>query len=128
MDSNENIGRLEKAKSFAAGLVVGGAIGAGAALLNAPRSGKTTRRQLRRKASEVQQQAGEKVDEVRERVQKTSDAVSERAEEVRQRAQKAAEEASQRADEIKAQASTTRRETEGELARKAEEIEQVANA
>jgi len=44
-----------KAKSLALGLVVGGAVGAGVTLLNAPRSGKDTREHFKLQANEVKE-------------------------------------------------------------------------
>ena len=44
-----------KAKSLALGFVVGGAVGAGVALLNAPRSGKDTREHFKSQANEVKE-------------------------------------------------------------------------
>jgi gas vesicle protein len=47
------------AGSFATGLLLGAAVGAGVALLLAPASGRKTRRRLRRGASDLIEDAGE---------------------------------------------------------------------
>ena len=86
MNNNGNGTGKEKAKSFVAGLLVGGAIGAGAALLKAPRSGEETRKQLKEKAAEAQDKAGDTVQQLRERAGEVGDQVAERAGEVRAQA------------------------------------------
>lgn len=54
-------------RSFAAGLVIGGLIGAGIALLFAPQSGVETRRVIRRKAKRLVDDAQDRFDEVKDR-------------------------------------------------------------
>lgn len=82
--------RIQQAKTFVTGLVLGSAIGAGAALLNAPQSGKKTRKQIQKKAAEVQNMAEEKVEGVRDRIQGTSQQVAEAAEATQARVKEAA--------------------------------------
>lgn len=50
--------------NFAAGLLLGAVIGAGAALLMAPDSGRKTRRRIRRAAGDFAETAQERWDEV----------------------------------------------------------------
>jgi gas vesicle protein len=61
------------ALNFFLGMVLGAAIGAGAALLLAPQSGKRTRRQLMKAVSTARESAGERwgdlTDEVRSAVE-----------------------------------------------------------
>jgi gas vesicle protein len=58
--------------NFLSGLICGAAIGAGAALLMAPNSGKKTRKRLHRAGEDLRENAAERwedlADEVRERV------------------------------------------------------------
>ncbi len=58
--------------TFLSGLLLGAVIGAGVALLTAPQPGKKTRRRLRKRALEVRDSAGERLealaDEVKGRV------------------------------------------------------------
>ena len=50
--------------AFIAGLVLGAALGAGAALLFAPQAGDRTRRQVGRRLREIRDDAGERVEEI----------------------------------------------------------------
>jgi gas vesicle protein len=58
--------------NFLTGLVLGAFIGAGAALLTAPQSGRRTRRKIKRAASGVRENAGDRwedlADDVKDRV------------------------------------------------------------
>ncbi len=65
-----------RAKAFSAGLVIGGVLGAGYALLNAPMSGKQTRRQIQMKALELQNTAEQTVEEVRGRTQEAGQQIN----------------------------------------------------
>ena len=62
----------QQAVSFFAGLVLGALIGAGAALLSAPASGRRTRRKLARAATDVRETAQDRfeniADDVRDRM------------------------------------------------------------
>ena len=91
---------MEKAKGFVAGLLVGGAIGAGTALLKAPRSGEETREQIRHKASEAQDKAGETVQQLLDRAEAVSDQVKDRAEELRAQARDVGDDVAQQAEEL----------------------------
>lgn len=79
--------RIEQAKGFITGLLVGGAVGAGTALLNAPNSGKKTRRKIHKQAAEVQNRAEETVEGVRTRVQTAGQQVMEQGKAARERLQ-----------------------------------------
>jgi len=61
--SNNNMGLIAL---FA--FLIGGAIGAGTALLIAPQSGKKTRKQIRELAEDIKDQAVEYADELKKRV------------------------------------------------------------
>lgn len=128
MNNNEYGTGSEKAKTFLAGLLIGSALGASAALLKAPRSGEETREQLRAKASEAQSKAEEAATQLRGQVKETGEQVIERVEEARVRAQEMAEEASQRADELKTQAGTVVEEGEKILTQTADEIQKATEA
>lgn len=52
---------VDRTVAFAAGMLVGGLVGAGVALLLAPQSGRRTRRKLRHKAEDLSGLAEEKV-------------------------------------------------------------------
>ncbi len=56
------------ARGFAAGLVLGALIGAGMALLFAPQSGEDTRRLIRKKAKRLARDAGDRYDDLKDRV------------------------------------------------------------
>ena len=58
----------EQAFNFLSGLLLGAAIGAGVALLTAPRSGRRTRRKIRRAAGDVRHGARDRWDELAEEV------------------------------------------------------------
>ncbi len=55
-------------RPFAAGLILGALIGAGIALLVAPQSGEETRRLLRRRARKVADVAGDRYEDIKDRV------------------------------------------------------------
>ena len=57
-------GNEDQLVGFVAGLLLGAAIGATAALLSAPQSGRRTRRKLGRAASEIKRTTGDRWDEV----------------------------------------------------------------
>jgi gas vesicle protein len=75
--SSQNSGVL-----FFAGLVVGGLVGAGLALLLAPQSGEETRGQIRAKSFELKDQAAEGLAEAGQRAQAQADAWQEKGQEV----------------------------------------------
>ncbi len=59
--------------NFVSGLVLGAVIGAGIALLTAPDNGRTTRKRLRRAASRLKSDAGDKWEELADDVGKKVD-------------------------------------------------------
>jgi gas vesicle protein len=59
-----------KARTFAAGLILGALVGAGLALLLAPQSGADTRRSLARKARHLADDARDRYDDARQRVRR----------------------------------------------------------
>jgi gas vesicle protein len=82
---------------FFAGLVIGGMVGAGLALLLAPQSGEKTRTQIRNVSVELKERANETLAEAREKAEAiTADA--------RRKAEEIMEEARERAEEITAEA------------------------
>ena len=56
--------RERTAWSFVTGLVLGGVIGAGVALLTTPQSGKRTRRRIRRSARRLRGQSSNRLDDL----------------------------------------------------------------
>ena len=56
--------------SFAAGLLLGGLIGAGLALLFAPQSGEETRRLIRRRTKRLAADARDRYDDLKDRVRR----------------------------------------------------------
>jgi len=75
--SNQDSGVL-----FFAGLVIGGLVGAGLALLLAPQSGAETRGQIRDKGVELKDGAAERLTEAGHRAQAQADAWQEKGQEV----------------------------------------------
>ncbi len=57
---------MSRTGSFVAGLLIGGVVGAGVALLVAPAAGKETRKLIRDKVTEVLNEGKEEVEKVRE--------------------------------------------------------------
>jgi gas vesicle protein len=56
--------RERNAWSFATGLLLGGVIGAGVAMLTAPRAGRRTRRRIRRSARRIRGSASHRLDDL----------------------------------------------------------------
>jgi gas vesicle protein len=79
--------------AFFAGFVIGGLVGAAAALVLAPQSGEETRAQIRQRGIELRDQAVEGADEARKRL-------DDAALQARHQAEKLAEEAKTKAGEI----------------------------
>lgn len=67
MDGESGNGR---GRSFAAGLVIGGLVGAGLALLLAPQAGEDTRRDIARRARRLAGDARERYADVKHRVRR----------------------------------------------------------
>jgi gas vesicle protein len=72
---------------FLKGLLLGGLIGAGAALLSAPRSGEETRWMLREKGDELKEKALTTAEEARLRAEEIARLGAERATEMKERGQ-----------------------------------------
>ncbi len=91
--------------SFIAGMLVGAAIGAGFALLQAPQSGHQTRQQIKHTADEVRGQAETVMTTARTHAKEAAEDVSRHASEIRSEAQSAVEDAkrniSESAEKIK---------------------------
>ena len=68
--------------AFFAGFLVGGLIGAGAALLLAPQSGEETRAQIRDKSLELRERAEVALDDARAKVEAVAADIKRRAEEL----------------------------------------------
>ena len=66
-------GHDDQLVGFVAGLLLGAAIGATAALLSAPQSGRRTRRKLGRAAVEIRKSSGDRWDDVAEEVRNRVD-------------------------------------------------------
>jgi gas vesicle protein len=95
---------------FFAGLVIGGLVGAGIALLMAPQSGEETRAQIRDAGVELKDRANETMAEAREKAEAITADSRRRAEEIMADARKSADkmiaDARQKADEIEVADST----------------------
>lgn len=68
--------------SFLSGLIIGGLIGAAAALLMAPQSGEETRHVIREKGIELRDRAAETAEEARMRAEDIAHKASERGKEL----------------------------------------------
>ena len=68
-------GREDQLVGFVAGLLLGAAIGATAALLSAPQTGRRTRRKLGRAAMEIRKSTGDRWEDVAEDVKTRVDDV-----------------------------------------------------
>lgn len=97
--------------NFLAGFIVGGLVGAAAALLMAPQSGEETRAVIRDRSIELRERAVETAEDARARAEFA-------LEDARMRAEEAAEEVRMRAEEL-AQVSKQRVDTAREAGRKA---------
>ena len=103
---------------FFAGLVIGGLVGAGIALLMAPQSGEETRAQIRDAGVEIKDRATETMAEAREKAEAITADSRRRAEEIIADARKSADkmiaDARQKADEIQITGSTGGEPAEGD--------------
>jgi gas vesicle protein len=81
------IQRGGRSKSYWKGLLFGGLIGAGLALLSAPRSGQETRWMLREKGVELKEKALTAAEEARLRAEEMARMGAERATELKERSQ-----------------------------------------
>lgn len=74
---------------FAIGALFGAAVGAVAALLTAPKSGKETREDIKRKAGEIKSDAASKADDVRKKAEDVKKDVEAKAKDFTSRAENA---------------------------------------
>lgn len=89
-----------KSGGFAAGALIGAAVGAVAALLYAPKSGKETREDLKAKANEMKDQANVAADKAAKKASEVKDDLSTKAEQVSNSAKSAAADWRGRADRV----------------------------
>ena len=82
------------------GMMIGGLVGAGVALLTAPRSGEETRAMIREKSIEMKDQAVKSIEETRERAGELAQTGKERVAEMTKRGQEAIAEKSNGAKKI----------------------------
>jgi gas vesicle protein len=78
--------------NFFAGLIIGGLVGVGIALLYAPQSGDETRKLLKKKALEAKKKALEFKEEAAERFEEAKKEAKTKVEDFRRRAKRAAKE------------------------------------
>lgn len=76
---------------FALGALIGAAAGVVAGFLTAPKSGKETREDLKRKATEMKENVNEKAETVKGRADEKADEVRKRADELKKRTENAVE-------------------------------------
>lgn len=72
-------------RKFAIGALIGAAAGVVAGVLTAPKSGKETRADLKHKAVELKEKAGDKADEAKTKAGKTAEDVRVAAEDLKDR-------------------------------------------
>ena len=78
--------------SFLAGFIIGGLVGAAAALILAPQSGEQTRSQIRERGIELRDRAGEMAEDARKRAEDAAVEARRRADELERRAKEMYEE------------------------------------
>jgi gas vesicle protein len=94
--------------AFFAGFVIGGLVGAAAALVLAPQSGEETRAQIRQRGIELREQVVESAEDARKRL-------DEAAVQARVQAEKLAQEARARADDLQQRGKLVLEEQKGRL-------------
>ena len=109
----------ENHDSFLRGFLFGGVIGAVLALLYAPKSGKETREDIKRRSRELLEEMDEQLADVRTQAAKILDEGKKEAEKLRAEAEKRLEEARKRAEKIidegKASVASLRTEASGKI-------------
>ena len=90
----------EKKGGFAAGALLGAAVGAVAALLYAPKSGEETRADLKKKAQDMKDQAQTEADKALKKANQVKDDVAAKAERMKNDAQTAADDWRGRASRV----------------------------
>jgi gas vesicle protein len=93
-DNNGDLG------SFLSGLIIGGLIGAAAALLLAPQSGEETRTIIRDKSIELKEKAVETAEEARHRAEEITAEARHKAEELAEQTRARADELVKRGQEV----------------------------
>lgn len=86
--------------AFLSGVIIGGLVGAAAALLLAPQSGEETRAIIKERSIELKDKAAETAEEARHRAEMAAIDARHRAEELGQQAKERAEEAIKRGQEV----------------------------
>jgi gas vesicle protein len=89
-------GRGGTARGLLIGLLTGGLVGAGVMLFSAPQAGAKTRQQVRKRAIELRDMAGQGVQDVRSRAEDMSDEISKRATDLQSRSRTALKESEKR--------------------------------
>ena len=85
---------------FAAGVLVGGLVGALGMLLAAPQSGERTRKQIRRKALALRDQAADNAEEALDKAEESLDEALKHARHLRKNALERVDEAQKRGEEL----------------------------
>lgn len=94
---------MAKGKKFGLGLIIGAIAGAVAGILTAPKSGKETREDLKKKADEAKGTAERKLKEAHKELAKLSDDAKSQAVKLKGKAQKEMTELAKKADKLKEQ-------------------------
>ncbi|MCA9309506.1 YtxH domain-containing protein [Candidatus Saccharibacteria bacterium] len=92
---------MAKGKKFGLGLLIGAVAGTVAGILTAPKSGKETRRDLKKKADEAKGAAERKLKDAHKELAKLSDDAKAQATKLKGKAKKEMEELAKKADELK---------------------------
>lgn len=114
------------ASAFLAGFMLGGVVGAGIALLKAPRSGQDTRHMIEERVHSLEGQARHTAEEVRTQVKRVGDQLSESAKHVQHEAQKAAEQARAEANQVRDKLSESAEQVQKEARQTAQEVRSEA--
>jgi len=93
---------MAKGKKLGLGILIGAAVGVATGLLTAPKSGKETREDIKKKAGEVKGSAERKLKDAHKELGKLSSELQAKAEDLKGDALKEAKELGAKADELKA--------------------------
>lgn len=91
---------MSQEKSFLRGLLLGGLVGAVAALLYAPKSGKEMRRDIKRKSRELYEDAEGQFEDLKEKAEDIIEDGKRQAAHLRRQAEKKMQEAREAADDL----------------------------
>ena len=123
--------REKNTSSFAKGFLLGGLIGAGLALLYAPRTGREMREEIKRRSSELKFKADVKLGEAKEIASKILEDGIRKAEELKLEADRRIQEAQQKATQIleeeKAKISALKKEAEEKIQEARVKAKEVAD-